>query len=180
MTFSHQPPEVFRGAFLSLLPGVGAYEATVCNLTDTGLRLSEGVLAQAANRGAIVNGKPVRIGTVSPVLALTTLQRARKRSKLYTIMRVTEWIAWAGTSIVSTGIAGDVSKSVRLAFPLIAGASDRVASAYDRSGIDLSIVMGFFLDPNKPLLLDARGCASKVFLGEYRRSFEPFEVPILP
>lgn len=163
-----------------MLPGVGAYEATVCNLTDAGLRLSEGVVLQAASRGAIVDGKPVRVGPISPVLALTTLQRARKRSRLYTIMKVSEWVAWVGTSIVSTGIAGDVSKSVRLIFPLVAGASDRVASAYDRSGVDLSIAMSYFLDANKPVLLDARGCSSKIFLGEYRQSFQPFEVPILP
>jgi len=179
VSVAHQPLEAFKGSFLTKLRGIGIYQATVCSEADTAIRLSEGQMTLAIERGGVDPGtkRHIRVATISPVLLIPTLQRARKQSNLYKLVKIFEWSAWAGVAFVASGSV-QVPGAIGLLFPVLSTAADRLGGTYQMEGADLSLLLTVTLDPNRTILLEPRGCASRVFLGDFIRNFSTYEVTI--
>jgi len=168
VTVAHQPLEVFKAAFGGSLKGVGMYKATVCNMTDTGLKLSEGVIVQAVEK---------RVGTIDPLLAMATAQRSKKQGKIYKIAKGVEWASFTASVLMAGGTIA-ASEGLKVGVLALNGVSNRLSdSAASEQGLDFT-QLNQFLDPQKTIVLEGRACTSKLTLGSFRKVFDPFEVLI--
>jgi hypothetical protein len=168
VTVSHQPYEVFKAAFGGGLRGVGLYQATVCNKTDGGMRISEGVIVQAIEK---------KVGTVNPALAISTANRARTKGKKYRIAKAAEY-ALLGGSLFTAGGTIAASNGVKLGLVAAQGFAGKFSEdARAEAGLDIS-ALAQFLDPGRTTVLDARSCSSRLALGAFKKTFDPFEVQI--
>lgn len=167
VSFSHQPLEVFKAAFITKLPSVAMYEATVCNVGQAPGSVSGGLVLQAANS---------RLNTISRNLVEMTALRARTKSKKYVAMEVLKWSSIVGSMLVTGGTI-DLSSTWGVVFPIMTAASDRLSKQWDEKSISTS-TMGGWLAADEAYTLAPSGCSSRLFLGRYERDFQPFTLEI--
>lgn len=164
-SFSHQPLETFKSAFLSKVQNIALYEATVCNVGIEPGTISGGVVLQAAQK---------KVPTVNTQLVTATLSRARKKSNMFKIMRLVEWAAFAG-AILTTGKTFNVPDQVKQIFPIIASTSDKLSTSFAEAGIDPA-ALGNWVRPESMTTLMPQQCSSGLFLGGWSKGhmFETF------
>lgn len=168
ITISHQPYESFKGAFGSGLRGVGLYQATVCN---------DSTLAQELSEGRIVQVIEQRVAVLNPALVLPTAARARSGSKMAKFTRAIEFAALGASLYLSTG-KGRVNS--RANFLVLAG-SGVSGQLHEWAAKEQRLPEGALvslLDTARKLILPAGACSSRLALGAYRKSFDPYQVTL--
>jgi len=156
---NHQPIEAFKAAFLTVIPGVGLYESTTCNMTEGVIEIGHGAVMQAASE---------KLTLVSSKLALVTMSRARQQSKLYKAARVTVVAAYLG-ALITTGAVANVPSGVQVFFPMLGSVSDSLSKTFENKGLAPGAIFVNFLDAEKSMTLRARGCETHLFLARYTK-----------
>lgn len=156
---THQPLEVWKGAFLAKAPGLGLYEVMVCNMSiaDT-IRVDTNLVRARINE---------EIPVVRGALIESVVARTRRSSKLYKVMRIVEWTAWVGGMLTAGGTVA-ASKSVMVIFPILAAGSDKLASQFEDRGLTSPLIESEFLAAGQKMDIEPRSCQAKLFIGAYR------------
>lgn len=168
VTFSHQPLEVFKAAFVAKLPSVAMYEAVVCNTGPTAGAISGGVVLQAANS---------KISTVNHRMVELTAARAKHRSKKYIAAQMAKWAALVGATLISGGTIA-ASEGIAVIFPIVAVVGDRMEKQFQDENVPVANI-GPWLAPEESVSLPPASCAARLFLGRYDPKFQSFAMEAL-
>lgn len=165
VTFSKQPLEAFKAAFLTKLTGVALYKATACNqdFSTTGL-LNGGFVLQAAETQS-------NIGSVDRGLIEATVNRARQKSKKYIAAEVSLWAVLLGSALVPGGGVATIG-STKIPWLAITGlASKKLSDNYNTSGTPAASLV--WMSPELDMRLSPRTCAAGIFLGSWTPGKSP-------
>jgi hypothetical protein len=165
VSFSHQPLETFKAAFLARVQNIALYEATVRNIGTEPGSVSGGELLQAAQE---------KIPTVNTQLVVSTLSRARKKSTMFKVMKVVEWMAFAGSVVTSSGVL-KANDAIKLSLLLVASSSDKLSASFASEGVDPAS-LGNWIRADTMVTLMPRQSWSGLFLGGWSKGhqFETF------
>lgn len=167
VSVSRQPLEAFYAVYGRKLQGVALYSATACS--SAAVTLPMGRVAQAS----IIEG----IGVVDRALIESIGVRAHKKSRKYIAAEMIKWGAFLGATLTAGGVVS-ASQGIAVAFPMLAQVSDRLSGQWAQESTVPPSVAGRWLDPGTALQIPAGGCASLLYLGDYRRDKSQFSVSL--